>query len=129
MKSNVISRLERRVRSNLATIYLYRVANGHLTAGKCLYEFVARTVIADFVRQSLLRDGEDCRLEALTDQLSADSETSKVRPRWSVADQVLNRCAFPKRFFRIGHGAAPRHAPKEPRRGCSMAGASAQRRA
>src|ERR1700730_4287447 len=123
------ARLERRVGANLATICLHRVANGHLAASKCFYGFVARAVLADFVWQSLLRDGEDCRLKALTDQLSADSETSEVRSRWSVADQVLNRCAFPKRFFRIGHGEAPRHAPKEARRGCSMAGASAQRRA
>ena len=34
-------RLEGRVGSNLATIYFYRVANGHLPASKCFYGFVA----------------------------------------------------------------------------------------
>src|SRR6266566_3012073 len=111
------ARLERRVCSDLSTMYFYRVANCHLAASERFYGFVARAVIADFVWQPLFRDRENCRLKTLTDQLSADSETSEVRSRSSVADQVLNRCAFPKRFFRIGHGAAIRHAPKEPRLG------------
>ena len=35
------ARLERRVRSNLATIYFYRVTNGHLAVSKCFYGLVA----------------------------------------------------------------------------------------
>src|ERR1700730_9480308 len=100
------ARLERRVRSNLATIYLHRVANCHLAASKCLYGFVARSVLADFVWQSLLRDGEDCRLKTLTDQLSANLESRKVRAGRPIADEILNGRALPKRFFCGRHGVA-----------------------
>ena len=89
---------------------------------------IVRTVIADFVRQSLLRDGKDCRLKALTYQLSADLKSCKVRARRPIADHILNGRAFPKRFFCGRHGVARHMLSKSFGPRCPEIGAKTQSR-